>query len=841
MLRHTIPMAALLCSAALFPRAACAADDPELQQLRRGNRHPETRLRGALARARGAAAADASAARRRGSRRSFSCCDGGDERPARSARTHGRRRALGRGQRLQPGHVADPLGQLRPSVARPGRLCDRGLPARRRDRPGHARLQPRRIRARLRARASTRGSAAPPTSRSHADNTVSVEEAYVQTTALRPRPRACKRGRFFSGIGYLNEQHAHTWDFVDAPLAYQAFLGGQFGDGRPAAAVARADRALRRARRRGRARRRLSRQRREQQRRRQRGALRAHRRRHRRQPQLARRRVVPRCEGRATARSSASTRPATSHATPFNGSTRGCGSPMRSGSGRRTATRTRTNFKLQGEYFRARERARLVLRRRAAPTSADAIASTQSGWYLQGVYQFMPRWRVGAALRPARPRQRRLRRQRRRCSPLPDFTTAQEHAAMLDCQPERVLPRAAAARARPRARTASRDNQCFLQYLLSLGAHGAHKLLRRSTMKRFVHLCRRRAAARCSRMPRRARRLERASPASPSGARSRRSSAATRSRSPSPPMRCRTRITIQAQAEPHRARAQRRPRRLHRRRARDRLAAAGDAAVRQRRRCSPGSPATSRPRDFVRSSRCRRGSIARKATCIAAGNPHIQTDPRNIARVADGARARAWRSSIAANAAYYAKRAGRFAQRWQQAIARWEQQAAPLQGRAGRRRSTRPSPTSTLARPEGGRGARAQARRRADRVAPAARCSRAEEHAGEDGVRAAYQDDRAVASGSRERTQHPGRGCPSPSAATTARKDLFGLFDDTVARLLAGGARHELERARLEHPLPALVAGLLVLATHVPLGMQVLDARHRLHRPRDRADRRAAA
>ena len=30
-------------------------------------------------------------------------------------------------------------------------------------------------------------------------------------------------------------------------------------------------------------------------------------------------------------------------------------------------------------------------------------------------------------------------------------------------------------------------------------------------------------------------------------------------------------------------------------------------------------------------------------------------------------------------------------------------------------------------------------------------------------------------------------------------------------------------RARLGHPGPAFLAGLLVLATHVPLGMQVLD------------------
>src|SRR6058998_2728194 len=39
-----------------------------------------------------------------------------------------------------------------------------------------------------------------------------------------------KFGRFFSGLGYMNEQHQHAWDFIDAPLAYQAFLGGQYAN-----------------------------------------------------------------------------------------------------------------------------------------------------------------------------------------------------------------------------------------------------------------------------------------------------------------------------------------------------------------------------------------------------------------------------------------------------------------------------------------------------------------------------------------------------------------------------------------------------------------------------------
>jgi hypothetical protein len=63
----------------------------------------------------------------------------------------------------------------------------------------------------------------------HPDNTASVEEAFIQTTSL-PYGFTVKGGRFFSGIGYLNEQHAHVWDFVDAPLPYKTFLNNQLGD-----------------------------------------------------------------------------------------------------------------------------------------------------------------------------------------------------------------------------------------------------------------------------------------------------------------------------------------------------------------------------------------------------------------------------------------------------------------------------------------------------------------------------------------------------------------------------------------------------------------------------------
>jgi len=61
------------------------------------------------------------------------------------------------------------------------------------------------------------------------------------------------------------------------------------------------------------------------------------------------------------------------------------------------------------------------------------------------------------------------------------------------------------------------------------------------------------------------------------------------------------------------------------------------------------------------------------------GNPHIQTDPRNIAKVADVLTARLTELDRA-NAAAYSARAADFVKRWQAAILRWEQQAAGLRG-----------------------------------------------------------------------------------------------------------------------------------------------------------------
>jgi zinc/manganese transport system substrate-binding protein len=59
------------------------------------------------------------------------------------------------------------------------------------------------------------------------------------------------------------------------------------------------------------------------------------------------------------------------------------------------------------------------------------------------------------------------------------------------------------------------------------------------------------------------------------------------------------------------------------------------------------------------------------------GNPHIQTDPRNIARVAE-VLAQRLAQLDPAGAAHYRARAASFGQRWQAAIKRWESEGARL-------------------------------------------------------------------------------------------------------------------------------------------------------------------
>jgi hypothetical protein len=110
---------------------------------------------------------------------------------------------------------------------------------------------------------------------------------------------------------------------------------------------------------------------------------------------------------------------------------------------------------------------------------ADGYRSTQSGWYVQGVYQFTPRWRAGLRY--------------------DSLDSGDPHIALVDsgvltsadfpllesADPRRTtvmvdwnlseFSRLRAQFAWDDARDAATDEQLFLQYIYSLGAHGAHK------------------------------------------------------------------------------------------------------------------------------------------------------------------------------------------------------------------------------------------------------------------------------------------------------------------------------------------------------------------------------
>ena len=166
----------------------------------------------------------------------------------------------------------------------------------------------------------------------------------------------------------------------------------------------------------------------------------------------------------------------------------------------------------------------------------------------------------------------------------------------------------------------------------------------------------------------------------------------------------------------------------------------------------------------------------------AAGNPHIQQDPNNIAQVADAMTKRL--SEIdAPNAAYYQARHKDFAARWSAATKKWEQQIAPLKGVAiiehhknmeyllhwvGLRQvgtlEPKPGVEPSAAHLS---GLLNQLQRQPAKMV----------------LRAAYQDGRA-SQWLAERAHIPAVVLPFTVGGDERAKDLFSLFDDTVARLL---------------------------------------------------------
>ncbi len=284
------------------------------------------------------------------------------------------------------------------------------------------------------------------------DDTIEVEEAFFQTLALG-KGFTLKGGRFLSSIGYLNGIHQHAWDFQDAPLPYKAFLGGRLNDdGVQAKWVAPTDLLV------------------------ELGA------------EAARGRAFPASDASRNSAGlwtlfghvggdlgeTAAWRAGLSylHASPQDRAFEDVAPQSFTGDSKLWIAdfviKWATTFKVQAELFRRLEDGTLTYA--AAP---GAYSSAQSGWYAQAVYQFMPRWRVAyrydrldhgtvsSVLTPAQ-------------SPLllTDYNPSR-NTVMLDWSPSE-FSRLRLQLAADKSRAGVTDNQVLLQYIFSLGAHGAH-------------------------------------------------------------------------------------------------------------------------------------------------------------------------------------------------------------------------------------------------------------------------------------------------------------------------------------------------------------------------------
>jgi hypothetical protein len=305
---------------------------------------------------------------------------------------------------------------------------------------------------------------------------IEVEEAFFRTLAL-PAGLTMKGGRFFSGFGYLNEVHAHRWDFVDQPLVYQALFGNQRAqDGVQVKWLAPTDvfvelgaetgngDAFPGTREQGNGLNGTT--------------LFAH--------------VGGDLGDEVSWRIGGSWIDLDAEGREYE-DTDIAGDPVLNaftGSSRTWVADAvfkwapggnpgRRHLKLQAEYMERRETGELAFDLESAAL-ADSYRSTQSGWYLQGVYQFTPRWRAGLrydALDSGNPAIGLVTSGSLAAADFPALLAGDPSrtTVMVDWNPSefsRWRLQYAWDEARDDGDT---DRQLSLQYLFGIGAHGAHK------------------------------------------------------------------------------------------------------------------------------------------------------------------------------------------------------------------------------------------------------------------------------------------------------------------------------------------------------------------------------
>ena len=313
------------------------------------------------------------------------------------------------------------------------------------------------------------------------NNRIRVEEASIQTTGLSSG-FTIKAGRFFSGVGYQNQIHAHAWDFTDAPLASKVFLGNQRSDdGVQLKWVAPTDlywdialevgqgRSFPAGPDGGRNKNGFGS-----------GNLSSH---------------VGGDVGQSTAWQAGLSYLGTSPQNRLYGDVDSTGTAVSNGFSGRTRllvldavlkwapnnNPAYTNLKLQGEYFRRSENGGLTYDTQAASlgTQTGSYRSKQSGWYAQTVYQFMPEWRIGYRYDRLNAGTTSIGLVNAGALTAADFPilggySPKRNTLMLDWSSSE-FSRVRLQLARDYSRMGFTDNQIFVQYIVSMGAHGAHK------------------------------------------------------------------------------------------------------------------------------------------------------------------------------------------------------------------------------------------------------------------------------------------------------------------------------------------------------------------------------
>jgi hypothetical protein len=298
---------------------------------------------------------------------------------------------------------------------------------------------------------------------------ITVENAYVQSDALG-KGLNLKFGRYFSGLGYLNEQHAHAWDFVDQPLVYATLWNNQLGeDGLQVKWLAPTDKFIELG------------------------------------GELGRGRGFPGTDSNRNGAGSGvlfahigddigiehSWRAGASfHQTQRNNAlsnnvpdlpgTLGGVSNSYTGSSQTTGldlvwkyspngNTANRYLKLQSEYFQRKENGTLNYNL----ITPSSYSDTQQGWYVQGVAQFMPHWRTGLRYDRLMPGVATVGAANTG-NVISDYRFQPSRTSwMLDYSPSE-FSRLRLQLARDHTRQGSAENQVFLQYVMSMGAHGAH-------------------------------------------------------------------------------------------------------------------------------------------------------------------------------------------------------------------------------------------------------------------------------------------------------------------------------------------------------------------------------